>query len=140
MKVDQYPVISLSLALNHTHSTHFLLQHIVYIRVTFGMSAAKITARKRYSEDSAVDDYLLNQISKWIICDRLGLLARDLGIGQAEFSRIQIMKSAPVEQVFQVVNITFSFEKLFMTKSKFTACKSFHTTKVQLPHPRIIHN
>ena len=58
--------------------------------------------RKRYSEDSAVDDYLLNQISKWIICDRLGLLARDLGIGQAEFSRIQAMKSAPVEQVFQV--------------------------------------
>ena len=54
-----------------------------------------------YEEDDRVDEYLLNQLSKWILYHRLGALARDLGISQAEFSRIAIATSQPEEQVFK---------------------------------------
>ena len=33
-----------------------------------------------YEEDDRVDEYLLNQLSKWILHHRLGALVRDLGI------------------------------------------------------------
>ena len=58
--------------------------------------------RRMYEEDDRVDEYLLNQLSKWILYHRLGALARDLGISQAEFSRIAIATSQPEEQVFKV--------------------------------------
>ena len=58
-------------------------------------------ARRMYEEDDRVDEYLLNQLSKWILYHRLGALARDLGISQAEFSRIAIATSQPEEQVFK---------------------------------------
>ena len=54
-----------------------------------------------YEEDDRVDEYLLNQLSKWILYHRLGALARDLGISQAEFSRIALATSQPEEQVFK---------------------------------------
>ena len=57
--------------------------------------------RRMYEEDDRVDEYLLNQLSKWILYHRLGALARDLGISQAEFSRIAIATSQPEEQVFK---------------------------------------
>ena len=55
-----------------------------------------------YKEDDRVDEYLLNQLSKWILYHRLGTLARDLGISQAEFSRIAIPSYQPEEQIFRV--------------------------------------
>ena len=58
--------------------------------------------RRLYEEDDKVDEYLLNQVSKWVLYDRLGLLARDLGITHAEFIRIGVAKSQPEEQIFQV--------------------------------------
>ena len=55
-----------------------------------------------YKEDDIVDEYLLNQISKWILYNRLGALARDLGISEAEFSGIVIAMRQPEDQIFKV--------------------------------------
>ena len=60
--------------------------------------------RRLYEEDDKVDDYLLHQVSKWVIYHRLGLLARDLGITEAEFSRIAIAATQPEEQIFKVIS------------------------------------
>ena len=56
-----------------------------------------------------MDEYLLNQVSKWVLYDRLGLLARDLGITQAEFTRIGGAKVQPEEQIFQVIPLMFVY-------------------------------
>ena len=63
-------------------------------------------ARHVYEEDDKVDEYLLNQLSKWILYHCLGALARDLGISQAEYSRIAIASSQPEEQIFRVSFLT----------------------------------
>ena len=60
--------------------------------------------RRLYEEDDKVDEYLLNQVSKWVLYHRIGSLARDLGISQAQFSRIIGAKSEPEEQIFQVIS------------------------------------
>ena len=70
--------------------------------------------RRLYEEDDKVDEYLLNQVSKWVLYQRLGFLARDLGITQAELSRIRGAKMEPEEQIFQVFqfnnNLFFKFK------------------------------
>ena len=55
-----------------------------------------------YEEDDVLDLRLLNQISKWIMYNRLPSLARHLEISDAEISRIMIPHSTPEEQCFQV--------------------------------------
>ena len=55
-----------------------------------------------YEEDDKVDEKLLNQLSKWILYNRLSWLARNLGFTQAEISRIMIQNIFPEEQIFQV--------------------------------------
>ena len=60
-----------------------------------------------------MDEYLLNQLSKWILYDRLPSLARDLGISQADLSRIMIPSNTPQEQIFQVSNF-FLFSNPFL--------------------------
>ena len=55
-----------------------------------------------YEEEDPVDERFLNQLSKWILYHRLPSLARDLGITEAEFSRIAVAKSQPEEQTFTV--------------------------------------
>ena len=55
-----------------------------------------------YEEDHKVDEKLLNQLSKWILYNRLPWLARNLGFTQAEISRIMIQTIFPEEQIFQV--------------------------------------
>ena len=60
------------------------------------------TGSRQYQENDQVDDYLLNQVSKWIIYHKLGSLARDLGLSHAQFSRIAILSVYPKEQIFQV--------------------------------------
>ena len=52
-------------------------------------------ARCVYEEDDKVDEYLLNELSKWILYHRLGALARDLGLSQAKFSRIATATNEP---------------------------------------------
>ena len=59
-------------------------------------------ARRLYEEDDKLDEYLLNQVSKWVLYHRLPSLARDLGISQAQFTRIVGRKSQPEEQIFEV--------------------------------------
>ena len=55
-----------------------------------------------YEGDHEVDDYLLNQISKFVLYDKLGRLARDLGLNQAEYSRIAaVPNKPPEEQIFE---------------------------------------
>ena len=63
---------------------------------------ATTVERNFYEEGDPVDEYLLNQVSKFILYDHLGALARDLGISQAEFSRIAVATSQPEEQTFKV--------------------------------------
>ena len=58
--------------------------------------------RRFYEEDDPLDDSLLNQLSKWILYHRLGALARDLGMSQAEFSRTAVATTQPQEQIFKV--------------------------------------
>ena len=60
------------------------------------------TGGRHYQEDDQVDDYLLNQVSKWIMYNKLGSLARDLGLSQAKVSRIAIPPEDPKEQIFKV--------------------------------------
>ena len=55
-----------------------------------------------YEEDDKVDEKLLNQLSKWILYNRLPWLARNLGFTQAEISCIIIQYLSPEEQIFQV--------------------------------------
>ena len=58
--------------------------------------------RLLYEEDDKLDQYLLNQVTKWVLYHRLPSLARDLGISQAQFSTIVGAHSQPEEQIFQV--------------------------------------
>ena len=60
------------------------------------------TGGRQYQENDQVDDYLMNQVSKWILYHRLGSLARDLGLSQAQVSRIAIPSEDPKEQIFKV--------------------------------------
>ena len=55
-----------------------------------------------YEEDDRVDERLLNQISKWIMYNRLPSLARHLGFSDAEISRVMFASRDPEEQCFQV--------------------------------------
>ena len=55
-----------------------------------------------YDEDDRLDERLLNQISKWIMYNRLPSLARHLGISDADITRIMIPSRTPEEQCFQV--------------------------------------
>ena len=80
-------------------------------------------ARRVYEEDDKVDENLLNQLSKWILYHRLGALARDLGISQAEYSRIAIATSQPEEQIFRVsfltcIKLYYGSERLTLERSK----------------------
>ena len=55
-----------------------------------------------YEEDDTLDWRLLNQISKWIMYNRLPSLARHLGLSDAEISRIIAPDRTAEEQCFQV--------------------------------------
>ena len=64
-------------------------------------------ARRFYEEDSTVDDYLLNQVSKWVLYNRLPALARNLRFSQAEITRIVLPGRPPEEHVFKVTYHVF---------------------------------
>ena len=55
-----------------------------------------------YEEDDLLDERLLNQISKWIMYNKLPSLARHLGFSDAEISIIMFGHHDPEEQCFQV--------------------------------------
>ena len=55
-----------------------------------------------YEEDDRLDERLLNQISKWIMFNRLPSLARHLGFSDAEITRVMFASRDPEEQCFQV--------------------------------------
>ena len=61
-----------------------------------------------YEEDDKVDEKLLNQLSKWILYNRLPWLARNLGFTQAEISRIITQYLTPEERIFQVGSMVVS--------------------------------
>ena len=73
-------------------------------------------ARRLFEEDDKVDEYLLNQVSKWVLYHRLPSLARDLGLSHADFSRIVGRKSQPEEQIFEVC---FKRRQRFKFRSNF---------------------
>ena len=60
-------------------------------------------SERLYEEDDVLDEKLLNQISKWIMYNRLPSLARNLGFSDAEISRILFAHRDPEEQCFQVL-------------------------------------
>ena len=55
-----------------------------------------------YEEDDKVDEKLLNQLSKWILYNRLPWLARNLGFIDTEIVHVMMQYPAPEEQIFQV--------------------------------------
>ena len=59
-------------------------------------------SERLYEEDDRLDERLLNQISKWIMYNKLPSLARNLGFSDAEISRIMFTHADPEEQCFQV--------------------------------------
>ena len=59
-------------------------------------------SERLYEEDDRVDERLLNQMSKWIMYNRLPSLARHLGFSDAEISRVMFASRDPEEQCFQV--------------------------------------
>ena len=59
-------------------------------------------SERLYEEDDRLDERLLNQISKWIMYNRLPSLARHLGFSDAEINRIVFTSRDPEEQCFQV--------------------------------------
>ena len=69
---------------------------------------ATADVRDKYTGDDWVDERLLNQLSKWILYQRLPSLARDLGMSQADFSRIATPSNTAEEQIFQV-NLQFIY-------------------------------
>ena len=56
-----------------------------------------------YEEDDKVDEKLLNQLSKWILHNRLPWLAHNLGFTDSEIVRVMMQFLAPEEQIFQVI-------------------------------------
>ena len=56
-----------------------------------------------YEEDDKVDEKLLNQLSKWILYNRLPWLARNLGFTDSEIVRVMMQFPEPEEQIFQVI-------------------------------------
>ena len=64
-------------------------------------------SQRLYEEDDRLDERLLNQISKWIMYNRLPSLARHLRFSDAEISRILFTYQDPEEQCFQVENIVY---------------------------------
>ena len=77
-----------------------VIYRMILLDLTITMAAGG--ARRLYEEEDLVDEYLLNQLSKWILYHRLRPFARDLGITDAEVSRIVIPSKTPEEQIFQV--------------------------------------
>ena len=59
------------------------------------------TAQPVYEGNDTIDDNLLNQISKYVLYDKLWSLARDLGIKETEIRKITRV-SSPQEQIFKV--------------------------------------
>ena len=58
-----------------------------------------------YQEDDIPDERFLEEISRWIMYDRLPSMARHLGLSDPEISRIIIPSRTPEEQCFQVCMI-----------------------------------
>ena len=58
--------------------------------------------RRPYKEDDKFDEYLLYQVSKWVLYHRLSSLARSLGLSHAEFSRIRYDNTTQEERIFRV--------------------------------------
>ena len=75
-----------------------------------------------YEEDDKVDEKLLNQLSKWILYNRLPWLARNLGFTQAEIVRVMMQFQTAEEQIFQVNNIAFMNNKLKVTSEDVQVC------------------
>ena len=96
------PVDTQTECLNESETLTFRLLLMNFLTLVFQVTMATGGVRRIYEEDDPVDDSLLNQLSKWILYDRLPSLARDLGMSQADFSRIAIATTQPQEQIFKV--------------------------------------
>ena len=60
------------------------------------------TSLRVYEEDDKVDEKLLNQLSKWILYNRLPWLARNLGFTDSEIMNVMIQFSNEEDRIFQV--------------------------------------
>ena len=58
--------------------------------------------KRFYEEDDRVDEYLLHQLSKYVLYNCIGALARNLRLSQAEFIRVTLETNQPEEQIFKV--------------------------------------
>ena len=65
---------------------------------TSGGVSASVRKKGRYNGKDLVDDYLLNQIAKYVKYDELGTLARDLSIEGTAYENV----AAPKDKIFKV--------------------------------------
>ena len=86
-----------------------LYNHVALFFFQIHKEMATGGVNRLYEEYDKVDEYLLNQVSKWVLYHRLGALARDLRISQAEFTRIVVPGSQPEEHVFKVAKLLTCF-------------------------------
>ena len=100
--MDISPVDTQTECLNESETLTFRLLLMNFLTLVFQVTMATGGAGRIYEDDDPVDDSLLNQLSKWIIYYQLPSLARDLGMSQADFSRIAIATTQPQEQIFKV--------------------------------------
>ena len=94
------PVDTQTECLNESETLTFRLLLMNFLTFVFQVTMATGGVRRIYEEDDPVDERLLNQLSKWILYHCLPSLTRDLGMSQAEFSRIATATTQPQEQIF----------------------------------------
>ena len=64
---------------------------------------ASVRKKGRYSGDDTLDEYLLNQVAKFIKYGQLGPLSRDLGVSQTEYEKITAPNTFQQnDQIFKV--------------------------------------
>ena len=64
---------------------------------------ASVRKKGRYSGDDMLDEFLLNQVTKFIKYGQLGPLSRDLGVSQVDYEKITAPNTFPQnDQIFKV--------------------------------------
>ena len=87
------------------------------------------TMNRLYEEDDCLDIKLLNQLSKWILYNRLPSLARHLGFHEAEISIILAYRD-PEEQCFQVNGRSLKGNSTILTNSVASYLTNFFLKKI----------
>ena len=68
---------------------------------------ASVRKKGRYEEHDLLDEFLLNQVAKYVDYSKLLSLAKDLGVSQTEYNRITAPDNKAIhERIYQVSTLT----------------------------------